>query len=103
MIKHENSSSALLPYSHAYGEEEYRRTGKAMDWHYVALRLAGKYNEMCIHLAIDTIKIIMASITEGLGKEIKFRVSCSQCDAEYERTSTRLSEKFVKFYGLARG
>lgn len=88
------------PYS---SEEEHRLTGKAMDWHYIALKIAGKCNEKCEHLAIETLKIVMASIKEGLGREIRFRVSCSKCDADYDRTSDRLSEKFIKFYGLARG
>jgi len=74
--------------------------GKTMQWHAKAVEVADKLNEKCEHLDKDNVLIVMAPIEEGLSTRIKFKVKCGKCDAKYERTSEKLTLKFLKFYGL---
>lgn len=81
--------------------------GKTMNWHYYALRAANDTGEKCVHFDnkmsvfdIDNVRIVLTPISEGLGDKIKFNVSCSLCDKLFILTSQKLTDKFIKFYGL---
>lgn len=80
---------------------------KSMNWHYYALRIADENKEKCEHFDknvnvfnIDNVRIALTPISEGLGDKIKFNVSCALCKKLFILTSQKLTEKFIKFYGL---
>ena len=80
---------------------------KGMNWHYYALRAANKTQEKCEHFDknvtifdIDNVRIALTPISEGLGDKIKFNVTCALCDKLFILTSQKLTNKFIKFYGL---
>lgn len=74
--------------------------GKSFCWHNKAVKIASKNGEKCQHLDITNVLITMTPISEGIGPQISFKVKCAICDSSYLKTSTKLSNKFLKFYGL---
>ncbi len=73
--------------------------GKSMNWHYLAIKIAKKNTEACNHLDIHKILIFLAPIENGSGDKMKFTVTCSSCNANFAKTSEKLTLKFLKFYG----
>ena len=80
--------------------------GKSMNWHYLALRIANKNGEKCDHLDksnifdIDNVRIMLTPISDGFDSKIKFNVTCNLCEKLFILTSQKLTNKFIKFYGM---
>lgn len=72
--------------------------GKSMSWHYLAVNAAKKSGESCEHANIDTIRINIQpqKTPEQL---VKLKVTCSMCDKKLNKTSEKVTKKFLKFYG----
>ncbi len=89
-----NSSQIIMSPQDGYG------CGKSIVWEYKASLIAKKNGEACPCINIDTLLIKMIpSIIDGKYKA-KCKVICPDCDQDYVKTSEKLTEKFIKFYGM---
>jgi hypothetical protein len=72
--------------------------GKSMSWHYIAVNAAKKNGESCEHVNHDTIRINIQP-QETPDQLVKLKVTCSMCNKDLEKTSEKVTRKFLKFYG----
>ena len=72
--------------------------GKSMSWHYVAVNACKKKGEACEHINVDTIRIAIQP-QETPDQLIKLKVTCSMCNKDLDKTSEKVTKRFLKFYG----
>ncbi len=73
--------------------------GRSLHWENQAVKVAIKLGENCEHLDIKTILIKMLPQEKNSDYLVKCKVTCIMCDASYDKTTKKLTEKFLKFYG----
>lgn len=80
----------MIQDGYGYGKSEY--------WSYIAKSIAKDEREACSHIDIQALIVKIGYLYNPEFNNVRIKVKCSSCNANFENTSRLVREKFLQFY-----
>jgi len=73
--------------------------GKSNYWPYVAKKVAKDESEECEHIDNQDLLVKIRYMYDPNSYNVKIKVRCASCFETFPKTSQKVKQKFLEFYG----